>query len=208
MAEDDTPGHYIDVNGHNIFGYSRYIDLYREIVINAEDDAHFVELGSFLGQSTAAMGIFIKSSGKRIKFDAVDIFELNEFSDPPHAKVIEEHGGDFLAAFKSNLEKAQVLDAVNIVKATSLEAAAMYEDRSISFIMIDASHTYEDVVDDINAWYPKLKLGGIMSGDDLDWPDVKRAVEDTCKHYGIHGNSTWYFRKQTPTLAEYRAINT
>ena len=199
-------GHYIKVNDHDIFGYSRYVDLYREMVINSEDGAHFVELGSFLGQSTAAMGLFIKSSGKRIRFDAVDIFELTDFSDEPHFKVIEEHGGHFLAAFKSNLEKAQVADAVTVVKATSLEAAATYPDRSISFIMIDASHKYGDVVDDINAWFPKLKLGGIMSGDDIDWEEVKQAVDDTCKHYTVHGNSTWYFRKQTPTLEEHRNI--
>lgn len=202
------PGHYVTVNGHDIFGYSRYIDLYRDMVVNAEDGALFVELGSFLGQSTAAMGTFIKSSGKRIKFDAVDIFELTDFSDEPHFKVIEDHGGDFLAAFKNNMEKAQVADAINIVKATSLEAAATYEDRSISFLMIDASHKYEDVVDDINAWFPKLKIGGIMSGDDLDWQEVKQAVEDTCKHYGVYQNSTWFFRKQTETLEQHRALVT
>lgn len=199
-------GHYIKVNDHDIFGYSRYVDLYREMVINSEDGAHFVELGSFLGQSTAAMGLFIKSSGKRIRFDAVDIFELTDFSDEPHFKVIEEHGGDFLAAFKHNLEKAQVLDVVTVVKSTSLEAAATYPDRSISFIMIDASHKYGDVVDDINAWFPKLKLGGVMSGDDVDWEEVKQAVDDTCKHYTVHGNSTWYFRKQTQTLEEHRNL--
>lgn len=202
------PGHYVTVNGHDIFGYSRYIDLYRDMVVNAEDGALFVELGSFLGQSTAAMGTFIKSSGKRIKFDAVDIFELTDFSDEPHFKVIEDHGGDFLAAFKNNMEKAQVADAINIVKATSLEAAATYEDRSISFLMIDASHKYEDVVDDINAWFPKLKIGGIMSGDDLDWQEVKQAVEDTCKHYGVYQTSTWFFRKQTETLEQHRALVT
>lgn len=202
------PGHYVTVNGHDIFGYSRYIDLYRDMVVNAEDGALFVELGSFLGQSTAAMGTFIKSSGKRITFDAVDIFELTDFSDEPHFKVIEDHGGDFLAAFKTNMEKAQVADAINIVKATSLEAAATYEDRSISFLMIDASHKYEDVVDDINAWFPKLKFGGIMSGDDLDWPEVKQAVEDTCKHYGVYQTSTWFFKKQTETLEQHRSLPT
>jgi len=200
------PGHYISVNNHNIFGYSRYINFYHNMVLNAEDGAHFVELGSFLGQSTAAMAAYIIASGKHIEFDAVDIFELTGFSDEPHFKVIEEHGGDFMAAFKNNLEKAQVAEAVTIVKATSLQAAALYADRSVSFLMIDASHTYEDVVDDIVAWFPKIKMGGIISGDDLDWPDVKRAVEDTCKHYGVFEHSTWFFRKQTNSLEEHRNL--
>lgn len=202
---DDAPGHYVNVNGHDIFGYSRYIDFYRDVVNNAEDGAHFVEVGSFLGQSAASMGAFISSSGKLIRFDAIDQFEINEVSDAPHAKVIADHGGNFLSAFAYNLEQAQVADVVTIVKARSIEAAKVYKDRSISFIMIDASHSYQDVVDDINAWYPKLKLGGIMSGDDLDWHEVKQAVEETCKNYKTSG-STWWFRKQCKTLAEHRTL--
>ena len=194
------PGHYISVNEHNIFGYSRYIDFYRDIVADAQDDALFVELGSFLGQSTAAMAAFIKASGKRIQLDAVDLFELSEFSDEPHFAVIAEHGGDFLAAFKNNLEQAKVLDAVNIVKSSSLEAANNYKDRSVSFLMIDASHKYQDVVDDIKAWYPKIKMGGIVSGDDFDWPEVASAVKDTCNNYMLYQGSTWYFKKTNETL--------
>ena len=151
-------GHVIKVGNQDIFGYSRYVNFYKHVVVDAEDGELFVEVGSFLGQSTAAMAFFIKHSKKRIAFHAVDLFELTEFSDDPHFKVIEDHGGDFLAAFKNNLKGAEVEDYVTVVKASSLEAASQYEDRSISFLMIDASHKYEDVVDDIRAWYPKIKM--------------------------------------------------
>lgn len=198
------PGHYVTVNNHNIFGYSRYIDLYNAVVLDAKDGDLFVELGSFLGQSTAAMAHFIIQSKKHIRFDAVDLFELTEFSDEPHFKVIADHGGDFLAAFKSNMEKAEVASAVNPVKASSLEAASLYEDRSVSFLMIDASHKYEDVCDDIRAWYPKIKLGGIISGDDYDWEEVAKAVQDTFKvslpGLQFFNRSTWYLKKQVLEL--------
>ena len=190
-------GHYVEVNNHKIFGYSRYIDFYRQIVEDAKDDELFVELGSFLGQSTAAMAYYIGESNKRIDFHAVDLFELSDFSDEPHHAVIAEHGGDFLEAFKTNLRLAKVEDYVKIVKSSSLQAAAQYEDRSISFLMIDASHKYADVVDDIKAWYPKIKLGGIISGDDYDWPEVAAAVKDTLGNHFVHNNSTWLYKKQT-----------
>ena len=193
-------GHLIKVNNHDIFGYSRYIDFYRTIVQDAKDDDLFVELGSFLGQSTAALAYFVKQSQKNIRIDAVDLFEISDFSDEPHAKVIEEHGGDFLEAFKSNMRKADVLDAINIVKASSLEAAATYADRSISFVMIDASHKYEDVIDDIKAWYPKVKLGGVISGDDYDWESVAKAVNDTIPNVQVYDRTTWFHIKQTITL--------
>lgn len=178
-AEQDEPGHYVEVNGHKIFGYSRYIDLYRAIVDRAEDEALFVEVGSFLGQSTAAMAAMIIASGKRIEFDAVDLFELSDFSDEPHHAVVERHGGDFMQAFKHNLQQAGVLDHVNIIQGRSVDVSKNYLNRSISYLMIDASHKYSDVVDDILAWLPKMKIGGIMSGDDFDWHEVRQAVYDT-----------------------------
>jgi predicted O-methyltransferase YrrM len=200
-------GHYVTVNNHKIFGYSRYIDFYKTIVEHAQDDALFVEIGSFLGQSTAALAQLIQNSKKHIKVYAVDLFELSNFSDEPHAQVIQEHGGDFFAAYNYNLQQAKVADHITSIKASSLEAAQQFEDRSISFLMIDASHKYSDVVDDIEAWYPKIKLGGIISGDDYDWGSVKSAVIDTCKHFETYNKSTWFFRKQTITLEQHRAIN-
>lgn len=195
-------GHVIRVGNQDIFGYSRYINFYNRVVADAEDGELFVEVGSFLGQSTAALAFFIKHSKKRIALHAVDLFELNEFSDEPHFKVIEEHGGDFLAAFESNLRGAEVDDYVTVVQASSLDASKQYEDRSISFLMIDASHKYEDVVDDIRAWYPKIKMGGIISGDDYDWPEVKRAVEDTLGPHSTFEGSTWVVKKQHPILED------
>lgn len=194
------PGHYIKVNNHEIFGYSRYINMYHEMVSIAEDGALFVELGSFLGQSTAAMAAMIKRSNKQIRFDAVDIFELSEFSDDVHHDIVKEHGGNFLQAFTNNLLKADVLDIVNIVKTTSLQAANRYPDRSISYLMIDASHKYQDVCDDIRAWYPKIKMGGIISGDDYDWEEVNKAVVDTIPKHSVYDGSTWFLKKEQLTL--------
>jgi predicted O-methyltransferase YrrM len=190
-------GHYITVNNHPIFGYSRYVDLYATVVNDSKDDELFVEVGSFLGQSTAALAALVAASRKRIAIHAVDLFELSEYSDEPHFDVIKQHGGDFLEAFKTNMRSAGVLDAVKIVKAPSLEAAKQYEDRSISFLMIDASHKYTDVVDDIRAWLPKIKLGGIISGDDFDWSEVAQAVKDTIPQYKLYNESTWFYIKQT-----------
>jgi predicted O-methyltransferase YrrM len=200
-------GHYVKVNEHDIFGYSRYINFYGEIVKLAEDGATFVEVGSFLGQSTAALAQLIKNSQKKISLYAVDLFELSEFSDEPHEQVIKDHGGDFYAAFLHNLEQANVQHLVTPIKASSLSAAQQFEDRSLSFIMIDASHKYADVVADIEAWFPKMRLGGIISGDDYDWGSVKSAVVDTVKNFETYDKSTWFFKKQTLTLEHHRSLN-
>ena len=54
----------------------------------------------------------------------------------------------------------------NHFRMDSVEAADLYDNNSIDFIMIDAAHESELVMQDIAAWLPKMKHGGIMTGDD------------------------------------------
>jgi hypothetical protein len=50
---------------------------------------------------------------------------------------------------------------------SSLEAAEYFLDGSLDFIYIDARHDYCGVMEDLHAWYPKLKVGGMMAGHDF-----------------------------------------
>ncbi|HQT47821.1 MAG TPA: class I SAM-dependent methyltransferase, partial [Acidocella sp.] len=45
---------------------------------------------------------------------------------------------------------------------------------------IDAGHDYRAVSTDIAVWWPLLRPGGVMVGDDYmqAWPEVKRAFDD------------------------------
>jgi len=72
-------------------------------------------------------------------------------------------------------------------RMTSLEAAAQVAAASIDFVYLDARHDYEHVMDDLRAWYPKVKPGGIMAGHDYldgDNPSgrfgVRSAVNAFC----------------------------
>jgi predicted O-methyltransferase YrrM len=67
-----------------------------------------------------------------------------------------------------------------VLRMGSLEAADQFEDRSLDFVFIDADHTYEGCRADIEAWLPKLKLGGVICGHDYSegFPGVVRAVDE------------------------------
>jgi hypothetical protein len=54
------------------------LDTYSEMVKNAKDGAHFVEIGAWKGKSTSFMAVEIANSGKKIKFDTVDTFRGSE----------------------------------------------------------------------------------------------------------------------------------
>lgn len=58
--------------------------------------------------------------------------------------------------------------------------AASFAPQSIALLFLDGSHEYEHVRDDIAAWAPKVRPGGLISGHDYhpSWPSVQRAVDE------------------------------
>ena len=48
----------------------------------------------------------------------------------------------------------------------------------VDLVHIDAAHGYDDVLEDIRLWWPLVKHGGVLLGDDWNWPRVRSAVFD------------------------------
>ena len=55
---------------------------------------------------------------------------------------------------------------VKLTRNFSSEAMSDFEDNSIDWIYIDGNHSYQYVKEDLNGWWPKIKSGGYMCGDD------------------------------------------
>lgn len=71
-----------------------------------------------------------------------------------------------------------------IMKMTSLEAVRQVEDETLDFVYIDAAHDYKSVKEDVAAWTPKVKIGGIVSGDDFyNFPSGKGGVMPAVTEY-------------------------
>lgn len=90
---------------------------------------------------------------------------------------------------------------VKVYREYSIEAAKHFPDEYFDFIYIDADHTYEGCRADIESWYPKVKKGKFLCGDDYVRTqdpvgikyEVKRAVnnfaqEKKLKVYELPGN--------------------
>ncbi len=58
-------------------------------------------------------------------------------------------------------------DRQGVLRMTSVDAAKCFEEESLDFIFIDGNHEYKAVMEDFNAWYPKIKRGGFFLGDDV-----------------------------------------
>ena len=49
----------------------------------------------------------------------------------------------------------------------SVEAARRFKDGSLDFVYIDANHNFKYIAEDLCAWRPKVKAGGILFGHDF-----------------------------------------
>jgi hypothetical protein len=61
-----------------------------------------------------------------------------------------------------------------IIRKYSHEAYSYFKDNSIDFIYIDGNHSYEAVKKDLELWYPKLRKGGVLAGDDYNFRPIEK----------------------------------
>jgi len=156
-----------------------------------------VELGTWKGYSI----MYLAKKLKQQNYD-FDLYGVDLFDD---SKIHELEGNDYLKpqikylwdVYNENLVRSNVREVVKDIKKNSWEAANEFEDESVDFIFIDADHKYESVVKDIQAWLPKLKVGGVMSGHDFTQPTagVKKAVEELLPDFKLGTDEIWIYIK-------------
>lgn len=73
------------------------------------------------------------------------------------------------------------------LKGLSTAMAAHVPDNSLGLVYIDCDHSFQGVLNDLNAWYPKVIQDGIIAGHDFLAPQyqVRRAVEHFVKDKNI-----------------------
>ena len=91
----------------------------------------------------------------------------------------------------SVVEKAATYDKAILHEMDSVAAADLVEDSTLDFVFIDADHSTEGVLRDIEAWRPKLKENGTLLGHDEQWPSVQRALKSLFDEWTVHGDNVW-----------------
>lgn len=110
----------------------------------------------------------------------------------------EMHDGAYSTALRRT---AFARDRRCVIRRESDAAAAELRDESVDLLFVDGGHYYEQVKLDLEAWYPKVKQGGILSGHDYGgrYDGVKRAVDEFCLSKGLTlwrlDASVWYAHK-------------
>lgn len=127
-----------------------------------------------------------------------------------HATLTQAQQDDYARIAEESVRFAQ--HRAIICRMPSAEAALSVADQSLDFVFIDADHSYEGCKADLNAWAPKVKIGGLLSGHDYENTDfpkfgVTRAVDEwaAAQGYAIeHGDNFTWFITLTKEIADER----
>jgi len=181
-------------------GWFNFRDLYDNVIREARPGDVMVEIGSWYGRSAAYLAVEIANSGKQIDFYCVDTW-TGSVDLPWMATHLATRGNSAFPFFRENMERGGVWNLVKTIKQPSAEAAKSFDDESVDFVMVDGSHDYTSVRDDVRAWLSKLKPNGLMAGDDAAWPGVLIGVHESIPSSEINitnNGDNWWYRKRRP----------
>lgn len=160
-----------------------------------------VEIGVASGCFTKQILATWKSVGVLHCVDLWD-FQPEDYSDPCNLpkEVQEERYNQFLHDMAGDKR-------VRTIRNWSHVAAVQFEPRSVDFIYLDANHSKDACLKDLNAWWPKLKPGGILAGHDYERGNrngmgvfdavneffgglgipIRQTTQEYCRESGVYG---------------------
>jgi len=152
--------------------------LFARLIAEAKPKT-IIECGSWKGASA----IHMASLAPQARLYACDTWlggiDHEVTQDNPTSVLKRDRGYPLLyQQFLHNVARAGMQTQIVPVIQTSINAARLLKayGRTAELIYIDGSHEGMDPFFDILAYWPLLKAGGIMFGDDFNWPDVKASV--------------------------------
>lgn len=148
---------------------------------------------------------------KPTNFYGVDPYEFREdYADSPDANVFAHQSklDNLHDRTKAKLEENGL--GGTLLRTTGIDAASRFDDNSIDFVYIDGDHSYDFVSNDIKAWWPKIKQGGILSGHDYTPGNPQKghvygvieAVTEHAEKYSLNVQTTseqyatWWMTKE------------
>lgn len=188
---------------NEIPGWFSYQKLYDEVIEKLPNNSNVIELGSWMGKSTNHLANKIKESGKNIRFTAIDTFKGSVgYDNLLHRTMLAPFDNDLYTEFSNNSIISNNFDNIQIIKDTSDNAKNLFLNNSQDFIMVDAGHEYDDVKNDINNWFYKVKPGGIIAGDDFGtnlFEGLTKAVDEY--FYGqVETKEGWVWFRKRPRI--------
>jgi predicted O-methyltransferase YrrM len=141
-----------------------------------------VELGTWLGASAIAMARSVRRWGGTVTCIDTWAGELNDDGGSPEGKAPL-----MLVSCARAMVEAGISANVRLIPALTKHAAWTWT-QPIDFLYVDADHSHDGVMADLEAWVPFVKAGGLIVGDDYEhprYPGVKTAWDAFARAHGL-----------------------
>jgi predicted O-methyltransferase YrrM len=91
-----------------------------------------------------------------------------------------------------------------LIRGYSETIASQFADETFDFVYIDGNHELKWVIQDLYAWIPKVKKGGVISGHDYMWSEPfpnLQVIEAVHAYTSANRIKKWYVlgRARKPT---------
>ncbi len=129
-----------------------------------------VELGTWRGASAMAMARLIRQWGGVLYCVDTWMGEVNGGLAPGCPGMLLECA--------AHLVRAEVAASVRLIPALTVDAAQAWGGPALDFLYVDADHSRASTLADLTAWWPHLKPGALVAGDDYGnplYPGVQEA---------------------------------
>lgn len=153
-----------------------------QCVVNA-DAKVCVEIGSFIGTGSSIILGGLMAARRGVLY-CIDTFDIN-------LKSFQGVDASHLDQFTANVTTMGLAPFLRTLRGRSVDVAASFTSVA-DLIYIDANHSEASVKADIAAWLPRLRVGGIICGDDYTGGDsVRLAVQALLPRHRSMGRLWW-----------------
>jgi len=183
----DTSRHKVDLQG-----WGSINPLFSELVSQSSPD-RIIEVGSWKGASAVHFANLTRDLGLETVVFCIDtwlgsIEHWEKRGDEAHGSWFDSlelsHGYPQLYfQFLHNVIATGNAERIVPIPNTSSMAAQWLKAHDIDapLIYLDGSHYYADVLRDIIDYYPLVRSGGYLFGDDFQWDGVAKAIKEFCR---------------------------
>ena len=140
-----------------------------------------VEVGTFSGENAVLMSCYFS-----------DVFTVDPWTNGYDSN---DHASNADMAEVKRVYFERTADFVNVshIELPSVEASKQFTDGDVDFVYLDGNHKTDALVEDIDAWKPKIRKGGIIAGHDINMQSVHDALAKRFMGYPakLFTDSSW-----------------
>jgi hypothetical protein len=169
------------------------------VMLNISREHELPELFASLGFTAGAeigveRGVYSKQLCKKVP--GLKLYCIDPWVIYPGYR--EHVSQEKLDAFYEETIQRLVPFGCSVIRNSSMGAVTDFPDDSLDFVYIDGNHDFIRIAQDLNAWIPKVRKGGIVAGHDFKRVkgDYVCHVKDVVQAWAYsHDISMWFVTK-------------